>query len=290
MGLGDSLGDDLLHDFHYFIHFDFHQSSNFLDFVTHFCGKSIFAFEVGGELDDLSTDNLDDLRSPGDSFLDSLTNDFVDLFNLDLQFLSGFFQSSADLLGEDFFADDFVCHKFVDFHMREEVFLDLLNDFMGLGDSLGDDLLHDFHYFIHFDFHQSSNFLDLVTHLCGKGIFTFEVGCELDDLSTDNLDDLRGLGDSLLDSLTDDFVDLFSLNLQLLSGFFQSSTDLIGEDFFADNLVCHKLINFHMREEVFLDLLNDFMGLGDSLGDDPLHDFHYFIHFDFHQSSNFLDF
>merc|ERR1719357_2147747 len=42
--------------------------------------------------------------------------------------------STSSALTFNFLADDFVCHKFVNFHMREEVFLDLLNDFMGLGD------------------------------------------------------------------------------------------------------------------------------------------------------------
>jgi len=93
------------------------------------------------------------------------------------------------------------------------MFLDLLNDFLGLDDSLGDDLFHDLHHFLHFDFHQSSNFFDLGTDICRKCIFTFEVSCELNDLSTDNLDDLGGLGDSLLYSFTDNSVNLFNFDL-----------------------------------------------------------------------------
>ena len=45
------------------------------------------------------------------------------------------------------------------------MFLDLLDDFLGLGDSLGNDVLHDFHNFVHLDFQVSSNFSDPFAHL-----------------------------------------------------------------------------------------------------------------------------
>ena len=47
----------------------------------------------------------------------------------------------------------------------EKVLLDLFDDFLGLGDSLGDDLLHDFHNFVHLDLQISSDLSDLGAHL-----------------------------------------------------------------------------------------------------------------------------
>ena len=56
--------------------------------------------------------------------------------------------------------------KIISFTSRgEKVFLDFLDDFLGLGDSLGNDFFHHFHDSFIFDLHCSSNFLDLGTPL-----------------------------------------------------------------------------------------------------------------------------
>ena len=125
----------------------------------------------------------------------------------------------------------------------EKVLLDLFDDFLGLGDSLGDDLLHDFHNFVHLDLQISSDLSDLGAHISSKSIFTFEVGCKVDDLGTDDLDDFLGLGDSLLDSFTDNFVDLSSFDLQFFGSFFQSSAHICGEDVFTGDGVLNEFCN-----------------------------------------------
>merc|ERR1719204_1081750 len=231
-------------------------------------------------------DQFDDFLSFGDSLSNGFTDNFVNHFNLDLQFLGSFFQGGTDFLREDIFACDGIfdheCCRW------EKVLLDFLDDFLGLGDSLGDDFFHHFHDGFVFDLHGSSNFLDLGAPAFGEDIFAFEIGGEFDNFFTDQLDDFVSLGDSLFDGFTDDFVNNFSFYFQFLGSFVQGFADFLSKDFFTgDGILVN--VEFSRWEKVLLDFLNDFLGLGDSLGNDLFHHFHDGFEFDLHGSSNFLD-
>merc|ERR1719204_1945127 len=173
LGLGDSLGNDFFHHFHDSFEFDLHCSSNFLDLVAPFSLEYIFAFQVGGHI------------------------------NNDLQFLGSFFQGGADFLREDIFTCDGIFNH--EFSRWEKVFLDFLDDFLGLGDSLGNDFFHHFHDSFEFDLHGSSNFLDLGAPVSLEHIFAFQVGGKVNDLLADQFDDFLSFGDSLGYSFTDNF-------------------------------------------------------------------------------------
>merc|ERR1719204_2141221 len=231
-------------------------------------------------------DQFDDFLSLGDSLSNGFTDNFVNHFNFDLQFLGSFFQGGTDFLGEDIFASDGIfdheCCRW------EKVLLDFLDDFLGLGDSFGDDFFHHFHDGFVFDLHGCSNFLDLGAPAFGEDIFAFEVGGEFDNFFTDQLDDFVSLGDSLFDGFTDDFVNNFSFYFQFLGSFVQGFADFLSKDFFTgDGILVN--VEFSRWEKVLLDFLNDFLGLGDSLGNDLFHHFHDGFEFDLHGSSNFLD-
>merc|ERR1719403_196197 len=114
-------------------------------------------------------DQFDDFLSFGDSLSNGFTDNFVNHFNFDLQFLGSFFQGGTDFLREDIFTSDGIFDH--EFSRWEKVLLDFLDDFLGLGDSLGNDL---FHHCFEFDLHGSSNFLDLVTPFSLEYIFAFQ--------------------------------------------------------------------------------------------------------------------
>merc|ERR1719403_538638 len=202
-------------------------------------------------------DQFDDFLSFGDSLSNGFTDNFVNHFNLDLQFLGSFFQGGTDFLRENIFTCDGIFDH--EFSRWEKVLLDFLDDFLGLGDSLGNDLFHHFHDFVKFDLHGSSNFLDLVTPFSLEYIFAFQVGGHINDFLADQFDDFLSLGDSLSNGFTDNFVNHFNFDLQFLGSFFQGSTDFLREDIFtSDGIFDHE---FSRWEKVLLDFLDDFLGL-----------------------------
>merc|ERR1719361_1353673 len=230
---------------------------------------------------DFCTDKFDDILSLGQSFVNCFTDSCVNFFNFHFQYLGSLFQSFADIVSKNIFTDDDVDLS------GEKVFLDLFNDFLGLGDSFGNDSLDDLHYFCHLDLQFCGNFSNFVANVFGESISTFEVLGHFDEFGLDNLEDLFGFGNSLCDSFTDHFVNFGSLDFEHLCSISQFLAHISRKNIFTGDDV--DKFSFNTREKVFLDGINDFLGFGDSFHNQISDECIYFSSINFDKGSDFVD-
>merc|ERR1719447_536422 len=274
LGLGDSFHNQISDECIYFCSINFDKGSDFVDLGADSFIQDLFAFEVMYESFDFCTDKFDDILSLGDSFFNCFTDSFVNFSNFHFQDGGSFFQSFADVVSQNIFTDDDVLDE-LSFNSGKKVMLDCFNDFLGLGDSFHNQISDECIYFSSINLDKGSNFVDLGTDSFIQDLFAFEVMYERLDFCTDECDDFLGLGQSFVKGFTDSCVNFFNFHFQDLGSFSQSFAD-VDVDL--------------SREKVFLDLFNDFLDLGDSFGNDLLHDLHHFCHLDLQFCGNLSNF
>jgi len=170
--LSDSLGNDLFHDTLNFMEVHLDPGGKVCNLLTNRCSKNISAVEVLCCFDEMFFDVSNDFSCSFEFMFNSLSYQLIDELNLQFESLCCCLESGANFFSKDFFAHDFFRDYF---QVGEKVLLEFLDDFLDLGDSFGNDFLHDTFNLRHLYLDFGGNFSDFGTHRFTEDISTVEV-------------------------------------------------------------------------------------------------------------------
>jgi len=167
------------------------------------------------------------------------------------------------------------------------VLLEFLDDFFDASDSFGDDLLYDTFNFMEVHLDLGGKVCDLLTNRCSKNISTVEVFCCFHEMFFHVSDDFSCSFKFMFNSFSYQLIDEFDLQFESFCCCLESGTNLFSKDFFAHDFFRDY---FQVGEKVLLEFLDDFLDLGDSFGNDFLHDTLNLRHLYLDFGGNFGDF